>query len=151
MMRIIPSETYRFIESKLHGYAEIKREIEEWELSVIYPENRQLIPGTGYISDPTANQAIRLANRPEYIINLQKWVDLIDKTREFCRRRKNRIFDVWYGKERQTATRAYTRNGISKLTFKKNRNGAVYFLLIQSMNAGLCKLYNNTKDENAAI
>ena len=54
---IIPPETYKFIEAKLHNRKLIQFEIDEWELSVKYPENRQLIQGAGYISDPTANQA----------------------------------------------------------------------------------------------
>ena len=142
MFRIIPPETYKFIEAKLHDYDEIKRRIEEWELSVRHPENKQIISGVGYISDPTANQAVKLAEPPKYIRELIKWRELIEQTQKFCRQRENRIFDIWYGKGRQTATRAYTQGGIRKKTFEKNRDSAVYFLLIRAINSGLCKLNN---------
>lgn len=157
MERIIPPETYRFIEGKLHNRKLIEFEIEQWELSIKHPENKQSVPGAGYISDPTANQAIKLANLPKYIGDCIKWLELIDKTEEFCRRRKNRIFDIWYGKERQTVTRAYTRNGLSKMRFKRNRDSAVSFLLFRAMAAGLCtlneeqrKTLDENTDENAA-
>ena len=151
MERIIPSETYRFIEAKLHGYEKINRKIEEWELSVRHPENKQTISGAGYISDPTANQAIKLANPPGHIRKFMKWRVLIEQTQIFCRKRqKKSIFDIWYGQGWQTATQAYTRNGISKLTFKKNRDSAVSFLLFRAIDAGLCCLYNE-KDKNSAI
>ena len=138
--RIIRPETYKFIESQLHNYAEIERQVKEWRLSVKYPETKQATPNTGYISDPTANQAIKLAEPPKHIRDLIKWLELIDKTRLFCHQRGNRIFDIWYGKERQSATRAYTRGGIRKKTFEKNRDNAVYFLFARALNAGLCKL-----------
>ena len=147
MERIIPPETYRYIEGKLHNRKQIQFEIEEWELSVRHPENKQAIQGVGYISDPTANQAIRLANKPDYIKRLEKWLDLINKTERFCRQRGNRIFDVWYGKEQQTVTRAYTRNGIRKNTFQNNRDKAVQFLLFRAIDAGLCSFNVNKNKE----
>jgi len=114
------------------------------------PENKQAIPGSGYISDPTANQAIKLANPPKYIRNYMKWLELIDETERFCRKRNSRIFDIWYGQGFQTAVHAYTTNGIKKNTFQKNRDSAVGYLLIRAMSAGLCTLSEN-KDKNAAI
>ena len=151
MMRIIPKETQDFIEDKLHGYAEIERKIEEWELSVKYPENKQTAPGAGYIGDPTANQAVKLASPPDYICELIKWRELIDETREFCRQRGNKIFDIWYGQKRQRAIQAYTKNDIHKKTFERNCYKAISFLLFRAMDAGLCGLYNNETDKNAAI
>jgi hypothetical protein len=146
MNRIIPQETYKFIEGKLHSYEQTKFEIEEWRLSVKYPENKQAVPGVGYISDPTANQAVRFAEPPKHIRDCEKWVELIDKTREYCRQHRNKVFDVWYGKQRQTVTQAYTKSGIRKKTFEKNRNSAVYFLLIRAINAGLYKLKPNMNE-----
>jgi hypothetical protein len=149
MEKIIPQETYKFIEAKLHNRDKMRKEIEIWRLSVKYPENKQIVPGAGYISDPTANQAVKLANPPRHIRECEKWLELIDRTEAFCRSRHNRIFDIWYGKERQTVTRAYTRSGISKIAFKRNRNNAVYFLLVRAVNAGLCDF--NIENENAAF
>ena len=143
MERVIPPETYKFIESKLHNRAGIQWEIENWRLSVKYPENKQIIPGAGYIGDPTANQAVKLANPPRHIKNCEKWLELIDKTKEYCRKNKNGVFDIWYGQEHQTATRAYTRNGIRKKTFQKNRDKAVSFLLFRAIDEGLCSLHND--------
>jgi len=147
MERIIPPETYRFIEKKLHNRKLIEFEIEEWELSVKYPENKQAIRGVGYISDPTANHAIRLLNKPEHIKRLEKWANLIEQTERFCRQRGNRIFDIWYGQEWQMAVQAYTRNGIRKKTFENNRDKAVHFLLFRAIDAGLCGLGGNKKDK----
>ena len=147
MDRIIPPETYKFIESKLHNRKLIRFEIDEWELSVKYPENKQYVHGTGYISDPTANLAIKLSNPPQYIQDCQKWLELIDETERFCRKtQKKNIFDIWYGQECQTVTRAYTRNGIRKKTFEENRYSAVSFLLLRAIDEGLCSLHNDKKD-----
>ena len=150
--RVIPPETYRFIEALLHNRDSIQREIDDWRLSVRYPENKQVIPGAGYISDPTSNQAIKFADAPHHIKDCEKWVELIDITKEYCRQnQKKNIFDIWYGQERQTVIRAYTRNGVSRLTFKKYRYSAVSFLLFRAIDEGLCSLHNNNKDKNAAI
>ena len=138
--KIIPPETYKFIEAKLHSYDSIRDTIEEWELSVKYPENRQKLRGVGYISDPTANIAIKLAEPPRYIRELKKWLELIEQTRVFCERHDNSVFDIWYGKGRQSVTRAYTRNGIRKKTFEKNRSSAVSYLLFRAIDEGLCRL-----------
>ena len=137
MNKIIPPETYKFIEAKLHGYSEITRQIEEWRLSVKYPGHKQTVPGAGYISDPTANQAVKLADPPEYIKNCEKWLELIELTQSYCRQNRNRIFDIWYGQGRQTVIRACAKNNISEKAFKRNRNSAVYFLFIRAMDAGL--------------
>lgn len=140
MERIIPTETYKLIEAKLHNRDEIEFKIEKWRLSVKHPENKQYVRGKGYISDPTANQAIKFSDPPEYIKDCEKWIELIDMTRDYCQKHGNRIFDIWYGKEKQSVTRAYTRSGMSKPAFKRNRNNAVYFLLVRAINAGLCRI-----------
>ena len=151
MKRFFSKETYQFIEAKLHSYEENKRRIEEWELSVRYPERKQSVPGAGYISDPTANQAIKLVDPPKHIRRLMRWQRLIEKTQEYCRQNQNNIFDIWYGKPRQTITQAFTKNGIEKKTFENRRDSAVYFLLFHAIDAGLCRLNNTIKEDNAAL
>ena len=143
MERIIPKETIKFIEGKLHSRDKIQQEIDDWRLSVKYPANRQLVPNAGYISDPTANLAIKFADPPPRIRECEKWVELIDQTMEYCRQNKNRVFEIWYGKKRQTAMQAHTKSGMRKNTFYQNRCSAVSYLLFRAIDAGLCKLDGN--------
>ena len=151
MERIIPDKTYKFIEGKLHNKKQIQFEIEMWEWSIRCPENKQLIQGAGFISDPTANLAIKLASPPPYIQKQKKWLELIEQTEKYCRGRKNKIFEIWYNKEEyQTKTQAYTRGGVSKERFRRNRESAVHYLGFRAIDAGLLRLHNE-EDRNAAI
>ena len=148
MKSIIPLKTYKFIESKLHKHAEIQREIEDWRLSVIYPEDKPMINGSGNISDPTANQAVKLADPPEYIKNCEKWLELIKGTHEYCRNNKNKVFEVWYDNPKQSILKAMLSADIKGVnTLKNMRDKAVYFLFVRALEAGLCRL--NSTDQNA--
>lgn len=144
MEGIIPLETRKLIEKKLHNYKDIKRRIEDWQLSVMHPENKQSVPGAGYISDPTANQAIKLADPPAYIRELIKWHDLIEQTQEYCKQRGNKVFEIWYEKPRQSVSKASIKAEIKgSNTLRSMRDKAVQYLFIRALAAGLCTLYEN--------
>jgi hypothetical protein len=144
MEKIIPPETYDFIEYQLHNRAEIQRTIDDWRLSVLHPEDNDMIPGSGYVSDPTANQAVKLANPPKHIRECEKWLDLINRTHEYCRQNQNKIFEVWYDKPKQSNLKAMLDADIRGInTLKSMRDKAVYFLLTRALESGLCRLKNN--------
>jgi hypothetical protein len=146
MESIIPPETRKLIESKLYRYKDIKHRIEDWQLSVIYPENKQSVPSAGYISNPTANKAIKLADPPTYILELIKWLELIEQTQEFCKQRGNKVFEIWYDKPKQSVSKARIKAGIKgPNTLRNMRDKAVQYLFIRALESGLCTL--NVNDE----
>ena len=93
MKRVIPDSTYKLIEAKLHNRQSIADEIDKWRFDIQYPETKQVVGSAGYISDPTANQAIKMSSPPKRIRDAMKWLGLIDNTREFCdtQKEKNRM------------------------------------------------------------
>lgn len=75
------SDTFRFIERQLYNYDETKRRIEELRDTLSYdasPTVREMVPGAGYISDPTANKAIRAVMSSPVLYRMETNIRSID-------------------------------------------------------------------------
>lgn len=75
------SDTFRFIERQLYNYDETKRRIEELRDTLTCdasPAVREMVPGAGYISDPTANKAIRAVMSSPVLYRMETNIRSID-------------------------------------------------------------------------
>ena len=64
----------------LFKYSEHKREIDDYELNVIYGQKPMDISGVHgtAISDPSARKGMQLIDKPEHIIRNQQWIEAIN-------------------------------------------------------------------------
>lgn len=134
MANIIPRETYRTIEYRLHTYELMKIRIKEWEASIHSQDKTSKVPqGKGFYSDPTAMTVIKLLNPPKDIREDMCWVHLIEQARCYfvdCNKSKESLFEVWYGNSHRSIISAMRKIPCSsKTTFYAMKDELVYWIM----------------------
>mgnify|MGYP000872409590 CR=1 FL=1 len=87
---------FRYIEHELYNYDETKREIEELRMDIIEKAPlKEAIPGTGYVSDPTARKAMKLVTSTA-LARMERTVRAIDRALARLTDEHRQLFELKY-------------------------------------------------------
>lgn len=87
---------FRYIEHELYNYDETIKEIQEIRNNIIEQSPyKETVPGSGYISDPTARKAIKLITSTA-IARMERTIRAIDRALELLPEEHNQLFQLKY-------------------------------------------------------
>ncbi len=92
----LPRAVFRYIEHELYNYDKTRQEIEDLRETIIEkPPAREVVPGVGRVSDPTARKAIKLLTSTT-LARMSRTVAAIDRALARLTDEHRRLFDLKY-------------------------------------------------------
>ncbi len=92
----LPRAVFRYIEHELYNYDKTRQEIEDLRETIIeMPPAREVVPGVGHVSDPTARKAIKLLTSTT-LARMSRTVAAIDRALARLADEHRRLFDLKY-------------------------------------------------------
>lgn len=92
----IDKSVFRYIEHELYCYDATKHSIEELRDEIISGKSgAMLVPGTGYVSDPTAQKAVKLVSSPA-LAHMERTVRAIERAIDRLSEEHAQLFELKY-------------------------------------------------------
>lgn len=121
---------FRYIEHELYNYDETKREIEELREDIIEKAPlKEVVPGTGFISDPTARKAIKLVTSTA-IARMERTVRAIDRALARLSDEHRQLFDLKY-RQCLSWQKICDEMPVSERTYFRLRRELVYMVAVE--------------------